>query len=44
MNTTVREQIRELDVKNGGGIISDKIRIDNIDQIKVARKPVEILV
>lgn len=31
MNTKVREQIRELDVMNGGGIISDKIRIDNID-------------
>lgn len=31
MNGTVREQIRELDVMNGGGIISDKIRIDNID-------------
>lgn len=31
MNGIVREQIREFDIKNGGGIISDKIRIENID-------------
>lgn|GEM_PF-340124 len=31
MNGKVREQIREFDVMTGGGIISDKIRIDKID-------------
>lgn len=31
MNGIVREQISGFDIRNGGGIISDKIRIENID-------------
>ena len=31
MKATVREHIQQLDVSKGGGIISDKIRVDTID-------------
>lgn len=31
MKATVREHIQQLDVSLGGGIISDKIRVDTID-------------
>lgn len=30
MNTRVREHLQDLEVKKGGGIISDKIRIETI--------------